>query len=278
VGESQRFLQTVKSLCRDRDGALVGFDFPIGLPAAYARQVGIVKFREALDKFGFGEWTHFYQVSSKPSLHQPFYPVSCHKKGQANRNNLVAALGVHKWTDLLRRCECKTEERNAASCLFWTLGGNQVGRAACDGWKNVLAPALDQIKLWPFDGRLNDLMSPGSVVVAEIYPAEACAQMGVRFGRGTKLSKTRRSDRAATAGRIETWARALPITLEPAARSTLHDGFASDDHYDAFAGVLSMIAVVEGKVANCEPDDDSVRDVEGWILGQRWVSPEESAS
>jgi hypothetical protein len=63
-----------------------------------------------------------------------------------------------------------------ACCLFWTLGGNQVGEAAMSGWRDVLAPALRNkgpLSLWRFDGPLPSLLVPRKVLVAETYPAEA---------------------------------------------------------------------------------------------------------
>ena len=41
---------------------LVGFDFPIGLPAAYAKRAGINDFLAALDRFGDA----FYEVARTP--------------------------------------------------------------------------------------------------------------------------------------------------------------------------------------------------------------------
>jgi hypothetical protein len=79
-------------------------------------------------------------------------------------------------TALRRRCELAQPGRRAACSIFWTLGGQQVGKAAIAGWKEVLIPALDDteidLRLWPFDGSLSELVARGRVVVAETYPAE----------------------------------------------------------------------------------------------------------
>jgi hypothetical protein len=77
--------------------------------------------------------------------------------------------------DLRRKCELASGARRAACPLFWTLGANQVGRAATIGWRDLLSPALNNIpnvKLWPFDGSLADLLKPGNTVIVETYPAE----------------------------------------------------------------------------------------------------------
>jgi len=42
--------------------------------------------------------------------------------------------------------------------------------------------------------------------------------------------------------------------------------FEGDDQYDAFVGLLSMLSVASGNVANSEPDDH-IRNLKGWILG-----------
>jgi hypothetical protein len=65
--------------------------------------------------------------------------------------------------------------RKQACCLFWMLGGNQVGKAAIVGWRHVLALALRgerPVSLWPFDVPERSLLAPGNVVVAETYPAK----------------------------------------------------------------------------------------------------------
>jgi len=76
---------------------------------------------------------------------------------------------------LLRRCERGGNGQKEACCLFWTLGGNQVGKAAIIGWRDVLALALrdaSPVSLWPFDGSLPSLLVLGNAVIAETYPAE----------------------------------------------------------------------------------------------------------
>ena len=43
------------------------FDFPIGIPAAYAESIGVTNFKEFLMKLGVEEWAEFYGVCEKPS-------------------------------------------------------------------------------------------------------------------------------------------------------------------------------------------------------------------
>jgi hypothetical protein len=81
-----------------------------------------------------------------------------------------------QWMDqLLRRCERGGNGQKRACCLFWTLGSNQVGKAAIIGWRDVPAPTLrggSRVALSPFDGDLHSLIVPGNVVIAETFPAE----------------------------------------------------------------------------------------------------------
>jgi len=63
--------------------------------------------------------------------------------------------------------------RSRRAAFFWTLGGNQVGKAAITGWRDVLAPALQGGgSASPFNVSLLSLLVPGNAVIAETYPAE----------------------------------------------------------------------------------------------------------
>jgi hypothetical protein len=108
---------------------------------------------------GSGEWRTFYDVAERPeqvSLHRPFYPRTPTRG--VSRSALVAGLGVAHFDELLRACERAPTDGRTACSVFWTLGGNQVGRAAISGWREIIAPAVQSgARLWPFDGRLADL-------------------------------------------------------------------------------------------------------------------------
>src|ERR671917_1521133 len=65
VGEPSTLLDRLHRLAR-RDAVLVGFDLPMGLPAAYAERLGIESFIEWLPQLGHGKWTEFYSVAEKP--------------------------------------------------------------------------------------------------------------------------------------------------------------------------------------------------------------------
>ena len=260
---------------RQRNGrtALLGFDFPIGLPMAVGKQLNFDGFDEALSQFGFGEWRNFFEVADKPediSLMRPFYPNT--SRGGRSHVHLTTALGVTSINDLRRECERKTENRPPACPVFWTLGGNQVGKGAIDGWTNLIRPALAVgASLWPFDGSLDELSKSATCVLCETYPREAYGHIGLAFRPGQ--SKRRQDHRRMAALPVIEWAARRNVILMPPAEQQIFDGFGSsrtgEDAFDAFIGLLSMIDVVNGG----RPDRSrfTSKDVsrwEGWILGQ----------
>jgi hypothetical protein len=266
-------------LCERAGGGsvLMGFDFPIGLPAAYAKRAGIERFKDVLPEFGNGRWSRFYRVAESAeeiSLERPFYPM--HTTGGKRRSHLVQALGVGSFPDLLRECERENDTRGAASPLFWTLGGKQVGKAALIGWEHVLAPALRDpdldVRLWPFDGGLQELIAPGRIVITETYPAEACLHLGMT-PPGSGWSKTSQDGRLAQREAMMDWVSERPVELERDLTALIAEGFGpsrhAEDPFDALIGLLSMLEVVLGHRAEGSPDRDEVRRVEGWILGQQ---------
>lgn len=272
----------LRRLAAEGEGsALAGFDFPIGVPMAYAEAIGVKSFRSLLALAGNHEWRDFYRVAERPSdisLRRPFYPQ---RPGGCSQSHLVSGLGVASIQDLLRECERATATRRQACCLFWTLGGNQVGKAAITGWRDVLAPALQDealdLRLWPFDGALEDLLGE-RIVVVETYPTEFYWHLGVVLKTGKRDPNERRSQATA----IEGW-RSLPtvrrhVEFSEEATSACLDGFGSredgEDPFDAFIGLLGMLNVVLRRRAPGWPVDPNRRAVEGWILGQDVVDSE----
>jgi hypothetical protein len=176
VGDPTKLMENLKSAVGDTGIGFAGFDFPIGVPVHFAERARIAKFRELLPELGKGEWSQFYSVCDTPeqvSTYRPFYPNGGYKGRR--KADLFQGHGVPTLEPLLRRCELGGNGQRQACCLFWTLGGNQVGKAAIIGWKDVLVPALrngSAVRLWPFDGSLQSLFVPGALVVSETYPAE----------------------------------------------------------------------------------------------------------
>ena len=178
-----------------RGAIVLGVDFPIGLPRIYADRCGFASFRDAIERIEGGDFRHFFEVSDQPTIEQPFYPPPTGKKGEYTRARLARGLGVGSLSEMLRRCDRRTPDRPAAEGLFFTLGGKQVGRAAIDGWTNLVQPWRDRVRLWPFDGEFGELIAEEEIVIAEIYPAEGYRHLGFAMGAGTGRSKRRREHR-----------------------------------------------------------------------------------
>jgi len=165
---------------------LAGFDFPIGLPHAYAERIGVSSFPEFLPQIGSAPFEEFATVattSSQISLYRPFYP---YRPGGTQRAHLYNGLGLTA-EQLRRRCEARDAET-----MFWTLGGKQVGKAAIAGWR-LLAATGETIRYWPFHGTLTSLLGTGdAVVVTETYPREFYRRINggvIASGRGAKLGR-----------------------------------------------------------------------------------------
>lgn len=257
-------------------GTLVGFDFPIGVPSAYARRIGTDSFVRWLTELGAEDshWSRFFDVATTAAEitpYRPFYPAAPGDKTQAH---LVAGLGVASFDELYRRCDVCSGRK--ACALFWTLGGNQVGKGALTGWREVVQPALrsKHVRVWPFHGCLEDLISAETSVIVETYPGDVYSYVGATLpatagGRG-KRSQT---SRAASAPGLLEWARASELSVDEALRRQIEDGFGDDkdgeDAFDATVGLFGMIAVVAGRRPVGIPADDIVARVEGWIFGRR---------
>jgi|SRR5713101_463944 len=272
VGEHTQLIPSIRGEIGLRGSALVGFDFPIGVPEHYARAAGIKEFKSFLLQLGTGEWSDFFNVASVPreiSIHRPFYPF---RPGGTKQTHLLKALGLQDRTDLRRKCERKQSGRRAACPLFWTLGANQVGKGAIVGWRDVLGPALRddrRVALWPFDGHHQDLLQPGRIVIAETYPAECYGW----FFPEPLIGKGKQAVRRKVSAPLLNWANNTGIELKAALQKEIEAGFPEgDDAFDAVLGLFGMIEVVVGKRHLREPTEDRFRKVEGWILGQV-VSP-----
>lgn len=258
---------------------LIGFDFPIGLPLAYAERTGIDDFLAILPRLGQDEWADFYHVAEAPEqigLRRPFYP---RRPGSASRVHLLNRLGFQSIDDLRRQCELGHAQRRAACPLFWTLGAQQVGKAAICGWRDVLAPGLRDpsldLVIWPFAGSLQEILAPGRVVVAETYPAEFYGHLGIAFPRrqpGSNSGKRHPASRSTNAPALLARAARLGVQLDPVVRFEILDGFGpsgdGEDRFDALIGLFGMLNILLGGLQAAEPGLEAIRRIEGWILGQ----------
>lgn len=303
VGKPGTLISRIMKGSPPGEAVFLGFDFPIGLPLTYAQRCGIEDFLDLLPQLGQGEWRDFYDPAEEPDeikLTRPFYPQ---RPGHARQSYLLSALGVHSMDELRRVCELAHSGRRAAAPLFWTLGGQQVGKAAINGWRDVLGPALKQaaswFAIWPFSGQLSELLSSKRFIVAETYPAEFYKHLGVEFPvRRERLSslfssagtgKRSQAARAANADVLLDWAGGSQVVLDPQLRSAITNGFGpspeAEDPFDATIGLFGTLNVLLGKrlpgeLPNAEPLTKKLRNIEGWILGQevpasfpRWPDP-----
>lgn len=271
VGPLHEFWAGLKAMSF-KGGVVVGFDFPIGVPQAYAEAAGIQRFLDVLPNLGQGRWADFYQIcraANEICTTRPFYP---YKPGGTKVEHLLRGLGIERRDELLRRCERPTENRGAASPLFWTLGAKQVGRAAISGWHELIGPAASDpsTRFWPFQGGLLELAVPGSITVAETYPAEAGLHIGLSApGRG--WSKARREGRLAQAAKILEHASRRGHVLDDGLVNEITEGFgdgaSGEDRFDGVVGLLGMLEVVQGCRPDGAPMESAVQNVEGWILG-----------
>jgi hypothetical protein len=229
VGDHFGLLNRVKNEIGETGTAVVGFDFPIGIPARYAALLGVTDFKPLLLKLGHGDFSDFYRISANSaeiSKYRPFYPF---RPGGTKQIHLWSGLGLTCIDDLRRKCERANGERRAACPLFWTLGANQVGRAAIIGWRDVLVPALQADKsvvLWPFDGSLDELLKPGRLVIVETYPAECYRWF---FRGGLKGQKGDAKVRERAGGALLDWAGKANVTLTPDLRHIIEEGFPNKD-------------------------------------------------
>ncbi len=279
VKQPGSLLHLLTTIAGEAGCVLAGFDFPIGLPAAYARKAGIHDFLASLPGFGQGHWAQFYMPAKKSdeiSLYRPFYPD---KPGGSRRNHLVSGLGIpfHK---LFRLCEKGHDNRGPACPLFWTMGGQQVGKAAIAGWEDMITPALAdptlKVKVWPFSGTMGECCQPNHIIIVETYPTEFYGQLGISFTRPVRRSKRRQADRISFANGLLGWASDHRLELTTEITAEIRQGFGNarqgEDRFDALAGLYGMINVIQGNHACGEPLATAISKVEGWIFGQEQSS------
>jgi hypothetical protein len=254
----------------DGGAVALGVDLPIGLPRAYAASRPELDFPsflrnvESLPDF-FSVCTTLGDIRPE----RPFYPA----RGIAGMTRLshALALGLPDASALSRACDRATAERPAGAPLFWTLGANQSGKAAIAAWQQMILPALTdraQLRLWPFEGSFTALLSPGWIVLAETYPAEAQRHLGIQL-RG---SKRRHADRCAAAGVLLRAMDQQSATPDDAMHPAILDGFGADangeDRFDSVLGALCVLNVLAGNRPDTAPADRWIERWEGWVLGQ----------
>lgn len=268
VGEVTRLLDRLRDMAAGRPVAL-GLDLPIGVPRAFAASRPEADFLDFLAQTR--RWPDFYRVCT--TLHEvgaerPFYPARGIRG--MTRASHAAALGLADAAALSRRCDRATAERPAGAPVFWTLGANQSGKAAMHAWQALLLPGLEdpRIRLWPFAGPFRTLLAPGTIAVAETYPAEALRHLAIRLSG----SKRRQADRATAATALVDAMQRLGAVPTPALHAAIDDGFGADaageDRFDCILGLLCVVNVLAGNRPDTAPNDPWITRWEGWVLGQ----------
>lgn len=247
---------------------LAGFDFPIGVPAWWGKRTGFSGFTAMLGELGKGKWSDFYKVAETPSeisLERPFYP---NKPGGKKREHLWRAHGLDNWEGLLRQCESASSGIRAACPLFWTLGGNQVGKGALAGWRDIIIPCREaQARVWPFDTNGELVPKKNGLTIVETYPTRAYGV--VDFQRPPKWGKGQREDRKKISGAIRQWANGANVIFSTKLGNSIDNGFPDgDDHLDALLGLCIMLEVIDGRLAHAAPQNSDIRRWEGWIFGR----------
>ncbi len=280
VGDAGRLLARLRDEAGGTPVAL-GLDCPIGLPRAYAalHACGARDFPAFLR--GLADRPPFFDVGATledVTPGRPFYPAR--PVAGMTRAPHAVALGLPGAAALSRACDRATAERPAGAPLFWTLGANQTGKAAIHAWREMLIPALggaEPVLIWPFDGPFRALLKPGTVAVAECYPAEAMRHLGLRpLG-----SKRRHNDRLRLVPALRAAMAALGAEPESPLDRLLDTGFGQDaageDRLDCVLGVLCTLAVVQERRTDTAPGDPWIQQWEGWVLGQTALPREPGA-
>lgn len=89
VGALDTLMTRLRSGRADNESVLLGLDFPIGLPAAYADIVGVSSFRQFLHDTAREPWPEFFSTSNQPAPRRPFYPSSARIKGERSKAALA---------------------------------------------------------------------------------------------------------------------------------------------------------------------------------------------
>ncbi len=247
---------------------LLGVDFGLGVPVAFARacRPRVRSFLELVDGAPeplFAEERAMERVCPE----RPFFRPA----GQPfELDALAARLGAPSWRALLRRCERAHPGRPRDACpVFVPRPTQDVTGATRTGWLEVLRPARAAgAKVWPFDGELDALVRPGALVLAETYPAEVGAWLGLPRG------KRRPESRAAMARALASALREAGLEADAALAQDLadcvpdHPGAPGEDRLDAVIGAVGLARVRAGAIDARAPRDREVRAIEGWVLGR----------
>jgi hypothetical protein len=161
-----------------RGTVMVAVDAPLGIPASFLSAVA--RLQPLAPPRGFLnvlEWAkkqqNFFVATSRPEdwrVERPFFAVPGVPGGLTAYRTAAGRLGVNldRTIDRLTR----------ANTAFATSGiPGSVGSGACALWRELqtlLQPGRN-FRVWPFDGKLDDMIGTVPVIVGEMYPRAAYA-------------------------------------------------------------------------------------------------------
>ena len=161
-----------------RGTVVVAIDAPLGIPASFLSAVA--RLQPLAPPRGFLnvlEWAkkqqNFFVATSRPEdwrVERPFFAVPGVPGGLTAYRTAAGRLSVNldRTIDRLTR----------ANTAFATSGiPGSVGSGACALWRELqtlLQPGRN-FRVWPFDGKLDDMIGTAPVIVGEMYPRAAYA-------------------------------------------------------------------------------------------------------
>src|SRR5271167_2033800 len=102
-------------------------------------------------------------------------------------------------------------------------------------------------------------------IVAETYPAECCRW----FSKDPLGSKRNQGNRRKFGALLLRWAHSHEVMLANCLTEDIQSGFPQgDDAFDAVVRLFGMLQVCLRQRATGEPNEHTIREIEGWILGR----------
>ena len=246
---------------------LLGVDAAIGFPEAAweglaaalgARPAHFVDFL-----LGPSLPADFFEPVATPDAWTPLRPFIRPPRGRWSLKAFVDAStdGIHR----------RIDRRLNGNPPFVTSGlPGSVGSGTRALWQELIALGSGSpVRVWPFNGPLESLLTSGSPVLAEIYP-KAC--YGIALGATLpaplrSIAKTREPARreALAELRASAWVSAHGVEL--------HDLEAAESNEDAFDALVSAAALMRAALENAplEHPDDATSKAEGGILASPCV-------
>lgn len=256
-GQSTRevFQSALAELSHD-ESALIAADVPIGIPAE-PRDV-----YESIGETDFIGWLE--AIASSHSGREQGAEFNWRDElianGVANRSATQPFVSLGKgekrggW-DGKRQCDLAA---GAESIYCVDHGAKQVGKAALQFWWEVMIPIRQQhageTAIWPFEDP-----QQARITFAECYPALCHRHV---FGSGV----SKRNPIAVATALIDLQSQ-NELTVGVETPTWIHAA-SSEDEFDMFTTAIAMASFAQsGKDLFACPDSDSIREIEGWIIG-----------